>query len=101
MREIQIITKNINQRQQDKNCFFVIVKKASVNKLNKSFMQSMKKYFKIDETSISNIKLETYVNKKVKISFTTNLDRKFDQLTFQQRRFYLNNYRYVIQIETI
>ena len=64
-------------------------------------MQSMKKYFKIDETSISNIKLETYVNKKVKISFTTNLDRKFDQLTFQQRRFYLNNCRYAIQIETI
>ena len=99
---MQIITKNINQRQQDKNCFFVIVKKkGSVNKLKKSFMQSMKKYFKVDETSISNIKLETCVNEKVKISFTTNLDRKFDQLTFQQRRFYLNNCRYVIQIETI
>ena len=76
---IQIITENINQRQQDKNCFFVIVKKkGSVNKLKKSFMQSMKKYFKNDETSIFDIKLESYVNKKVKISFTMNLCRKFD-----------------------
>ena len=98
---IEIITKPINQRRQEPaNHFYVVVKKkGSLNKMKKSFLQSMRKYFKIEESMLSKVNVETYTNNKVKISFVTNPNRNFDQLIFQQTRIYINNCRYCIKVD--